>query len=579
MVFKKTVCEYLRNQAKQYFNKVQPTWIEAGRWVVPHRITWMLWQVEGQRNNQRIVDSTHIIAHRTCIAGFQEGNTSSARPWYRIGGQDPDRNKSLKNKQWLEIFTQRTQACLSNSNFYNANGQLYSDYHVFNTASYFIDELPNGRLFFHVLIPGSYYVINDAYGEAKVLVREISLTVKAIVEYYGRKNKNGSWDWSNFSSRVRTMYLNGVYTQIVNCVHVIRENEHFDPSRPGVGMNKQWVSLTYELGGLGGQYYQEGQEFATDTVNPEDTENNETFLRATASKRKPFIVAVSERNGNFEYGEKGATTDSLGLIKSLNKKAIAKDQALEHMIRPPLQGPASLKKSYITTAPNSYIPLDPTSLSQKGLRSIFDINPAIQYLVEDVSDLRGMVNKLYYYDYMMYLTQNPKTRTALETSAVVQEQQMVIGPTLQALNWSHNLPLIEFVMSFVLDNDPYLPPPPEGLGGQFLHTEFISIFAQALKAADLPNINQYAQIMEQLGASNPKAWDKFNIDKYADLLEDRLYLPTGLNNPQGKVDAMRQQAQAQAQRQQLLHETIPALAAAHKDAGIQVPQQQQNGGS
>jgi hypothetical protein len=197
-------------------------------------------------------------------------------------------------------------------------------------------------------------------------------------------------------------------------------------------------------------------------------------------------------------------------------------------------------------------------------------------LVQDVSDLRDQVEKLYYADYLLYLSRNPKTRTATETNAVVQEQQLIIGPNLQSLNWTHNVPVVEFIMDWVLYEDPFLPPPPKELTGQFLQPEFISVFAQAMKAADLPAIDRYMQMVEQVGQlpGGAKIWDKANLDKLADLYEDRLFLPAGLNNPQGKVDAMRQQAQAAAQRDQMLHQTIPAIAGAAKDAGIQANQKQ-----
>ncbi|MEJ6890794.1 portal protein, partial [Bradyrhizobium diazoefficiens] len=145
----------------------------------------------------------------------------------------------------------------------------------------------------------------------------------------------------------------------------------------------------------------------------------------------------------------------------------------------------------ITTAPNSYVPLDPTSLSQKGLRTIYEVNPAIAPLIQDVTDLRQQVDRLYYADYLLYLSKNPKTRTATETNAIVNEQQMVIGPNLQSLNWTYNVPVVDYVMDYVLDNDPFLPPPPADLTGRFLSPEFISVFAQAQKAADLPAIDRY----------------------------------------------------------------------------------------
>lgn len=565
--------EYLRNLARQRFDRARSAWIDCGRWAAPHRIKWMLSQMEGERNNAHIVDATHILALRSYVAGFLEGNTSASRPWYRFSTPDPDLSEQPDVHEWLERFTGRTLEVLGSSNFYNSAGQFYYDFGVFNTGAHYIEEL-KGRLYFHTLIPGAYYLVNNGYNEAVVLVREFSLTVKALVDTYGRKDKNGKIDWSNISNNVRKLYEEGNYTTVISIVHTILENDDFNPRMPQVGMNRQWLSVTYELGGLGGQYYQYAQEFGE--VSPDPNERD-VFLKVTASKRKPFIVGKSDSGNNFEYGEKGPTLDALGLIKSLNKKAIGKDQALEQMLRPALQGPASLKKSYVTSMSNRYVPLDPTSLSQKGLRPIFEVNPAIQYLIQDVSDMRSQVGKLYYEDFLLYLTQNPKTRTAAETNAVVQEQQLVIGPNLQSLNWTYNVPVVEFVADYVLFEDPFMQqwPMPQKLEGTFLRPEFVSVFAQAQKAADLPAVDRYMAMVEQVGQIQPKIWDKANLDKLCDIYEDRLFLPAGLNNPQAKVDALRQQAQMAQQRQQMLEQTLPALAGAAKDAGLQL---NQNGG-
>ena len=569
MEIQKSQCEYLRHQAKQRFDKVRGTWLECGRWALPHRIKWMLSQTEGERNNQHIVDPTHILALRSYVAGFLEGNTSATRPWYRIGSSDQELNMVPENHMWLDKFTRRTLVALSSSNFYHSAGAFYYDYGVFNTGAHYIDEI-DGRLHFHNLIPGSYFVINNSLGEAVVLVREFSLTVKAVVDRYAKK-KNGNWDWSNISTSVRKMYEESNYTQMVDIVHVVKENDNFDPEKPQVMMNRKWISLTYEVGSGRGDYLQDAGTHGSGAVNPMDTSADKAkYLAMSASKRKPFIVGASDRNDNFEYGEKGPTLDALGLIKSLNKKAISKDQALEQMLRPALQGPANLRKSYITTAPNSYVPLDANSIAQKGLRTVFEINPAIGALLQDQSDLRQQVDKIYYADFLLYLSRNPKTRTATETNAIVNEQQLIIGPNLQSLNFTYNVPVVDFVMDFVLDNDPFLEPPPEALAGKFLRTDFISVFAQAQKAADLPAVDRYVAMVANVGQVNPKIWDKVNLDKLADLYEDRLFLPAGLNNPQAKVDAMRQQALAQAQRQQQLQETLPAIAGAAKDIGLQV---------
>lgn len=576
-------CEYMRNLAKQRFSQAQGTWMDLGRWAAPHRTKFMEGAgagQEGRRNNAHIVDATHILALRSFVAGFLEGNTSASRPWVRFATSNEEINDRPDVHLWLQRFSNRCMDVLGSSNFYDSAAQFYYDYGVFNTGAHYIQDMKDRR-FYHTLIPGSYFVINNGLNEAVTMVREMSLTVKAIVELYGIKDRHGNYTWENISSNVRKMYEQANYTTQWTIVQVLTGNDQFDPTKAIQGWNQPWMSVTYELGGTGGQNYQYATEFSDLLA---DTKERQKWLHARASRRKPFVVGKSDSGMNFEYGEKGPTLDALGLIKSLNKKAIAKDQAIEQMLRPPLQGPANLRKSYITTAANSFVPIDPTSYSQgKGsaLRSIFEINPAIPQLVNDVEDLRQQVNKLYYADYLLYLTQNPKTRTAEETRAVVQEQQLVIGPNLQSLNNTYNIPIIENIADYVLFDDPYMKqfPMPDVLAGQFLRPEFISVFAQAQRAADLPAINQYMAMIEQVGQINPQIFDKVNIDKLADLFEDRLFLPAGLNRPQNEVDAKRQAAQAAQQRQQALTETLPAVAKAIKDgAGAQNINQAMNGG-
>lgn len=558
----RTQCEFLRNQAKRKFDRMRGTWCELLRWGLPHKAYWLLSQTPGERKNQHIVDPTHTIALRSFVAGFMEGNTSSTRPWYRIATKDQDRNDNEAAKAWLQHFTNRTLSYLQSSNFYHAAGNFYYDYGVVNTGAHYFEELESGSFFVHTLIPGAYFTIDDAYGQAAVLVREFSLNVKAIVDKYGKKDWNGKADWSNISYNVQKMYRDGNYAQMVDVVHIIIENPDYDFRNPDDPMNRKWLELTYESGTGRGANAAEGMSEFGESPYPL---NKEQYLERRTARRKPFLVGKS--TNEYEYGEKGPTIDALGLIKSLNKKAIGKDRALEHMLDPALQGPGALRKSYLASNPGTFVPLDARSIASKQkLEPIFQINPAIGALVQDVGDLRQQVDKLYFADYLLYLTKNPKTRTAAETNAIVQEQERIIGPNLQSLNYTYNVPVLDWVMDFVLHEDPYLEPPPPELQGQMLKPEFVSVFAQAQKAADLPAVDRYMQMITTVGQLNPTIWDKANVDKLADIYEDRLYLPSGLNNPQGKVDAKRQQAEMENRRQKALQETLPAVAKAAKDA-------------
>jgi hypothetical protein len=231
-----------------------------------------------------------------------------------------------------------------------------------------------------------------------------------------------------------------------------------------------------------------------------------------------------------------------------------------------MQGPASLKKSYQNSGnPGSYVPWGAQDAAQGGAKPLMQMNPAINTLNEDVADLRNMVRKMFYEDLMLFLSQNPKTRTAEEVRAVMAEQQLVIGPALQSLNYTLNTPLVEYLAAYAIEVDPYVGEPPAEIAGTQLKIVFISVFAQAQRSADLPGIDRYIAMVSNVGQLNPSIWDKANLDVLANLYDDRLYLPAGLNRSDAEVAQLRQQRQQQQAQQQQMLEAAPAMAKARKD--------------
>jgi hypothetical protein len=537
-------CNFVLGQAREQFEQIKSSWLEVGRWAAPDRTRWLDGQGNAHRRNQHIFDPTHLLALRSYVAGFLEGNTSASRPWFRHGHKDKEVNRHPTNREFFDKLTRRCFETLgSSSNFYNAAAFFYRDYGVFNTGAHFIEELPNRRLHFHTLTPGSYYILNNSLGEADVLVREFTLSVKALVDKYGLKNETGKVRWDNFSKTVKDLYDNNRLTHKINVVNIVKKNPYFNPAEAIGGENRQWVSVHYEAGSGSGTTYAESMDY----IIGGQPSGEDKFLRIAYSKRKPFIVGKSQSSDNYEYGETGPTVDALGIVRSLSKKAIHKDIALEQMVSPTVQGPASLKKTYRTNQPNRYLPIDPTALRDGGVKRVFEI-----------------VDKIYYADFLLFLSKNPKTRTATEAAAIVNEQQLVIGPNLQSLNSTYNVPLVDYITDYVLDTDPTLGEVPDGLKGQLINTDFISVFAQAQKAADLPQIERYMAMITQVGQVNPTIWQKANVDELADIYADRLYLPAGLNRDQATVDADREKAQAMAQRQQKIEE-LTQMAGAQKD--------------
>ena len=225
----------------------------------------------------------------------------------RYSHPDPDRNRHVPNREWLDLATNRVLSYLGNSNFYHQAGQFYYDYGAVNTGAHIFKKVGRG-IHVYTLLPGSYYVVSNALNEPEMLIREFSMHALALVKRYGRK-VNGNWDWSNFSSTVKMLFEKADTTTMIECVEIYCRNKDLNLESAISGNNRQWVNVTYETGvnfssGFA-QYIND--PLAKDVVN----------LEVGYSRRKPFIVGKS--HGDSPYGEMGPTSSSIGLIRSANK--------------------------------------------------------------------------------------------------------------------------------------------------------------------------------------------------------------------------------------------------------------------
>lgn len=535
---------------RKEFENIRHDWIDLLYWSNPYKVEFLLTKNKtGMRNNNHIIDPYHILSKRAFVSGFMEGNTSSTRQWGQFETGDDDLNKFAPVREFLQTLARRVFKKMNTTNLYKILPLTYEALAEINTGVIYIDELPGGKIHHTPLDPGTYYLENDFKGDARVLVREFQLTVRQLVHTYGRK-VDGKWDWSIFSKDVKTAYQNSDYGRKINVVEWCGPNEFFDADDTPVGNNRPWVCLTYEVGGYN---YSDGYvQYQIDNLD------DNRFLRVQHRTDKPFIAPKNASANNFAYGQTGPMLDALGIVKSLNKKAVTKDILLDFMTNQPMQGPASLMKSYRSLNPGDYVPLTTTEMTMGGLKPVRDNGQGYQLLDADVSELHRIVGKLFYEDYLLFMANNPKTRTAREVDVIEQEKQLIAGPLLQSMDHSLNVPLLEYYANYVLRTDPSLDVPDE-LRGRSLQVKVTSVFAQVQRAADLPQVDRFVQAMAAVAQINPRILDKVDFDKYADIYDDRLYLPVGLNRDQSAVDAEREKQQAMAERNIQLEQA--ALAA------------------
>ena len=75
--------EVIRKDAKQKFEERKQDWTEYLLWTLPHRAKHLINPNADKVVGYPIIDGTHVLAHRSFVAGFLEG---CYPPDYILGG-------------------------------------------------------------------------------------------------------------------------------------------------------------------------------------------------------------------------------------------------------------------------------------------------------------------------------------------------------------------------------------------------------------------------------------------------------------------------------------------------------------
>ena len=103
--------------------------------LAPRRPRWYTQDVNrGDRRNQKIVDTSPVLASRTLRSGMMSGITSPARPWFRLTLAGDDEISAGPVKEWLDKTSDRMSSMFLRSNLYNTLPVIYGDLGNFGTA-------------------------------------------------------------------------------------------------------------------------------------------------------------------------------------------------------------------------------------------------------------------------------------------------------------------------------------------------------------------------------------------------------------------------------------------------------------
>lgn len=462
---------------------------------------------KGTKRHNNILDNTGTRALRILGAGLMAGATSPARPWFALGTADPELNRYQPVQLWLQDVTRRMLSVFQRSNSYRTLHGLYEELAAFGTSASIVLPDHANTLHHYPSTIGEFAIATDFQGRVNTLYREFDKTVAELVAEFGYKN---------CSTSVQSMYTSGNLDQWITIIHAIepRSDRERDVNKRD-GKNKAWKSCYFELGGDG-----------------------KTFLRESGYDIFPVLAPRWIVSGGDIYGTSPGM-ESLGDIKQLQHEQLRKAQAIDYQTKPPLQAPTSMKNRDIETLPGGVSFVD-ASGPGGGIRTAFETNLRLDFLLQDIEDCRDRVRSAFYADLFLMLANDRRSGiTATEIAERHEEKLLMLGPVLERLHNELLDPMIDITFQHMLQRG-MIPPPPQELQGMELNVEFISMLAQAQRAVGTSSIDRMLGTVGAVAQMKPDVLDKIDADELVDAYSQMLGVDPRLIIPNDQVAVVRQ---------------------------------------
>lgn len=525
--------EALRSERSTFL----PVWQELSDHHLGHRGRFLTSdRNKGNKRNLKQLNNTSRLAVRTLAGGMMAGITSPARPWFRLTLTDRELREYKSVKTWLDQVQSTMYEVFAQSNTYNVLHQVYSELGVFgNGVMGVYDDFDNIINSIPYTI-GSYLLASNSDNKIDTFYREYEITVGQCVKQFG---------YDKCSVSVRNQWDNGGSENWVQVVHVIEPNDDRDLISP-LAKDKKFRSV----------YYERSSKMA---------EKENEFLRQSGFDLFPILSPRWDVVGEDVYATDCPGLTALGDTKALQLGEMRMYQALDKILKPPLQGPAALRNSGVEDNLRDGDITWVNDTSGGGLRSIYDFRPDMPAMmsINDRTEVR--IKKAFYEDMFLMLSESDRRQiTAREIAERHEEKLLMLGPVLERLHSELLDPLIDITFH-KLQRAGVLPPPPKEIEGKEINVEYVSILAQAQRMVAVGGLDRIGAYVGQLAAVWPEARHKFDAVQAVDEYAESLGVPQSVIRGDDEVAAIIASEQQAAQQNAAMQQNI-AMADVAKTA-------------
>jgi hypothetical protein len=510
-------------------------WRQLSDYILPRRGRYLMTPNQATRGDpvgSRIINETPIFALRTLAAGLMAGLTSPARPWFRLSIRDMDVSDNTPVRLWLDEVTKRILKVLSQSNAYNALHVIYEELGCFGTGCMLVETDYEDVIRCQTLTAGEYYLASSGRNEIDTLYREYVLTVGQIVERFAPEVAAGSRSYDtiagapNLSPQVKSLWSSGQLDKEINVAQAIEPNDDRGPQVPGL-RGRKYRSIIWEWG-----------------------QSQTLVLELKGYHELPFCAPRWHVIGNDSYG-RSPGMEALGSSKMLQQLEKRTAQAIDKVLNPPMVADVSMKNEPASLLPGgvTYV----ANMQASGFKPAYQIPPDIRGAEEKIAKCEDRINRAFFADLFLMISQLDTVRTATEIIERKQEKMLMLGPFLERSQFELINPFIDRTFA-IMFRAGLVPPPPPEIGGNALNIECVSTLADAQKSTATTGIERLVAFVGNLAAAKPDTLDNVDFDETVREYADLIGVTQKLIVAQQKRDAARknrQQAVQAAQAAQL----------------------------
>jgi len=453
----------LKNEQSSYL----PVWKELGAYLAPTR-GFFDGQLPGQGrriDHKTLLDSAPCLSVEVLCAGMMSGLTSPSRSWFDLSLAPEEMMELPGAREWIFDVKKRLEEVFAKSNVYGVLHGFYEEIAVFGTAAFLVEEDKDKGIYCRPFTIGEYCLGTDEKGRTNRFGREFFLTAAQLIEKFGPEN---------VPAQITALPVHEQTSKYYKVFHLITPNERHAP------------------------FFHDNQHMAfTSVYFLEDGH----VLRQGGYKEFPVIAARWEvKNASDVYG-KGPGWKCLGDVKMLQKMQKTKLVALDKSTNPPVMVSANVQGE-VNLLPGGVTRYN--GAADGAVRPAYQVQPDLNSLEAAIESVRATIRSQFFADVFLALSaQNYTGMTATEVAERHQEKMLVLGPVLERLKNELLDPLIDRAFN-LLARQRLLPTPPQSIQGLPLKVEYVSMIAQAQKAAGLSSLVQGLNYAASVAAAKPE---------------------------------------------------------------------------